>query len=271
MRCLLLPCALLAVLALGSVSAGAAPRAFAHAHESRALAAGSAELEPSATFRAGRERYFARLDGRLELEQGLTPALQLGLALNLTSQSRDVVGALGDIERVSESELAGASIELHYQLSDAAADVVGSALYLQTTLGARGTWFDAKLIADRALGRWLLAANLSGEYELRSIRNAEGSEPATALTLEPTLAVAYAVAGGVSLGLELRAPLGVTGDPRSSALFAGPVASWAQGRFWGVCGVQPQLFALSGASPNSQLALEQRERVQLRLLLGVSL
>lgn len=266
-----LPCALLAVLALGTVDASAAPRAFAYSHESRALPAGSAELEPSATFRVGREHYFARVDGRLELEQGLTSALQLGLALNLTSQSRDVVGSLGELERVSESDLAGASLELHYQLSDAAADALGSALYLQTTLGARGTWLDARLIADRALGRWRLATNLAGELELRSVRHAEGSELATALTIEPALAAAYVVAEGVSLGLELRAPLGVTGDQRSSALFAGPVASWAQGSFWGVCGVQPQLVALSGASPDSQLALEQRERVQLRLILGASL
>jgi hypothetical protein len=271
MRCPLLPCAWLAALALGAGSASAAPRAFAYNHESRALPAGSVELEPSTTFRVGRARYFARVDGRVELEQGLTSALQLGLALNLTSQSRDVVGTLGGIDRVSESDLAGGSIELHYQLSDAAADVLGSALYLQSTLGARGTWFEAKLVGDRAVGRWLLAANLTGEYALRSVRNTEGSELTTALTLEPALAAAYAIAEGVRLGLELRAPLGLTGDERSSALFAGPVASWAQGKFWGVCGVQPQLVALSGASPDSQLALEQRERVELRLLLGVSL
>ena len=124
---------------------------------------------------------------------------------------------------------------------------------------------------DRALGKWLLAGNLTAEYELEPIRTDEGTELETALVLEPAFAAGYRVARGVSLGIELRAPLGLSGEHKSAPLFGGPVISWADARFWGSLGVQPQLVAFSGASSGSILNLDQHERVQVRLILGLVL
>jgi hypothetical protein len=241
-----------------------------YTQESRVEAVGESELEPWTTFRVGRERYYSALDARLALQHGLTEALQLSLFWNFSSYSQDVVSASGSIERVSGSELTSASCALKYQLSDAAADALGSALLLETTLGPRQTVLEGKLIADRALGRWRLAANLGLAYGLEPIRNDEGSELEVALALAPGAAVAYGL-GDVSLGVELHAPLGLSGDDQSAPLFAGPVVSWAEGELWVALGAQAQLVALTGASAGHNLALARHERVEVRLLVGLEL
>jgi hypothetical protein len=141
-------------------------------------------------------------------------------------------------------------------------------LYLETTVGPTETELEGKLIADLTLGKVLLAANLSAEYEIEPIRNEEGTELETAFVLEPTMALAYLLPRGFSLGLELRAPLGLTGEHQSSTLFGGPVLGWVDRRFWATLGVQPQLVALSGQSPDSDLDLEHHERVEVRLIAG---
>ena len=266
-----LPCALVATLVLVSGTAAATERSFAYTQESRVAAAGETALSPWTTFRVGRERYYSALDARLELEHGLTEALQLSLYWNFTSSSQDVVTSLGSIERVSDSELASASCELKYRLSDAAADALGSALYFEATLGPQQAALDGKLIADRALGPWRLAANLGVQYRLEPTRSDAGTELETELLLEPAAGAAYTIGHNVSLGLELHAPLGLTGDQTSAPLFGGPVLSWADRDFWAALGVQAQLLALSGASPDNHLALARHERVALRLLLGLEL
>ena len=253
--------------------AAAVERTFVYTRESRVLSPGASELEPWTTFRAGRERYFSRLDARLGLQHGLLEGLQAALYWNFFSQSQDVVRdpLTGEIERLSESQLAGASLELEYQLSDPSADLLGSALYLESTLGPRETELAGKLIADAYLGKLLLAANLSAVYELEPVRNDEGTDLESAFSLEPALAAAFMLPRGFSLGLELRAPLGLTGEQKSSTLFGGPVLSWVDRGFWAALGVQPQLIALSEKSPDSHLDLQQHERVEVRLIAGWSL
>jgi hypothetical protein len=265
--------ALSASILVGVLSAGSAAaseRAFVYTQESRVLSPGASELEPWTTFRLGRERYFSRLDARLELEHGLLPGLQAALYWNFFTQSQDVVQdpLTGEIERVSQSEFSSASFELKYQLSDPSADLLGSALYLESTLGPRETEIEGKLIADLYVGKLLLAANLGAEYELEPIRSEEGTELETALTLEPALGAALLLPHGFSLGLELRAPLGLTGEEKSSTLFGGPVVGWVDRGMWATLGVQPQLVALSGSSPDSHLDLHHHERIEVRLIAG---
>jgi hypothetical protein len=99
----------------------------------------------------------------------------------------------------------------------------------------------------------------------------EGSELETELWLTPTLAAAYMLPHGVSLGLELRAPIGVAGEAESATVFGGPVVRWADQGFWTAIGVEPQLFALSGKTPGRRLDLTDRERLEVRLLAGFML
>ena len=270
---------LAAPLALGAALFSSQPalasnRSFVYTQESRVLAPGESELEPWTTFRVGRSRYYSAIDGRLELEHGVAQGLQLALYWNFSTQTRDVVQVQDSLTRaltrVSESEFASASVELKYQLSDPVADVLGSALYLETTLGPRESELEGKVILDRSVGKWLLAANLIAELELEPVRNADGSELETALVLEPTIAAAYQFSHG-SIGLELRAPLGIAGEAESATLFGGPVARFSDRGFWLALGVQPQLAAFSGQSSESRLDLNDHERLEVRLLTGFML
>lgn len=257
-------------LASWASSARAAERAFATTEESATLEPGASQLSPWTTFRAGRERYFSRLEGELRLEHGLMPGLELGLRWGFASQSRDrVIDPLGEIERDAESELTGATFALKYRFTDRHADALGSALQLASSVGPRRSQLAGRVVVDRGFGKLLLAANLSADYQLEPRRDADGTELRAAFTLEPGLAAAYALPAGFGLGLELRAPLGLSGEPESSALFGGPVVSWTDRRLWLVLGVQPQLVALSGRTPERSLDLTARERIEVRLLAGL--
>jgi hypothetical protein len=257
---------------LASASAFADVRSFVYTQESRVLAPGESELEPWTTFRLGRTHYYSALDGRLELEHGLAQNLQLALYWNFATVTQDVVQdtLTGELGRVTSSEFSSASAELKYRLSDPTADLLGSALYLEATLGPRESELEAKAIFDRSIGPWLFAGNLIGELELEPVRNSDGSELKKALVLTPTLAAAYQFSHG-SVGLELRAPLGLSGEADSKTLYGGPVARWSDSGMWVALGVEPQLLAFSGKSSGSRLDLNDHERLELRLLAGFML
>ena len=270
MRLAFLAAPLAVSAALVAPPAGATDRSFVYTQESRVLAPGESELQPWTTFRAGRRRYYSAIDGRLGLAHGLTPGLQLTLYWNFSSRTQDVEqdSLTRELVRVTDSDFAGASAELKYQLSDPTADVVGSALYVATTLGPRESELVGKLIVDRRIGNWVLGANLNAELEIESIRDADGSELETGVLIEPILAAAYALPRGVSVGLEVRAPLALAGEGQSRALFGGPVARFSDRRFWAALGIQPQLAAFSGQSADTRLDLSYHERVEVRLLAG---
>lgn len=266
----LLALALASGAALHSLAAGAAVRSFAYTQESLVLSPADSELTAWSTFRAGQSRYYSALDGRLELAHGLASGLELGLFWNFSSETRDVVtdSLTLELERRSSTEFASASAELKYRFSDRAAELLGSALKLAATLGPRQSDLAARLIVDRSLGKWLLAANAVGRLELVARRGDAGSELETAVVLEPSIAAAYELLRGASLGVELRAPLGLSGDRKSSTLFGGPVLRLADQRMWATFGVEPQLLALAGESVGSSLDLNQHQRLEVRLLAG---
>ncbi len=265
------------LLAWGAVfvamPAAATIRSFAYTQESRVLGPGQSELAPWTTFRVGQSRYYSALDGRLELQHGAVQRLQLALFWNFRTETRDVVSdsLTRELSRVTVSELASASAAIKYQLSDSAADLLGAALYFETTLGPRQSELAARVIVDRSMGAWLLAANAIGELALVPIRNAEGAQLDSALSLQPTLAVAYLLPHGASVGLELRAPWIVTGEAKSATLFGGPVARIADDGMWAALGLEPQLLAFSGSSEGSRLDLRHHQRLEVRLLAGFML
>lgn len=256
--------------ALGSVTASATVRSFGYTHESDVLGAGQTELQPWTTFRAGQSRYYSALDARLGLEHGFARGLELGLYFAFRSETRDVVASslTQELVRLHESELLGSAATLKYSFSDRRADVLGSAVYADALLGPRQSQLRARLIVDRSIGNWLVAGNLLGALGLESRRGAEGSELETRVVLEPSVAGAYRLPHGVSLGLELRAPLGLSDDAKSRTLFGGPVLRFADQRMWATLGVQPQLAAFSNQSAGSRLDLNEAQRLEVRLLAG---
>jgi hypothetical protein len=270
---LALPSLLSLSLALLAGTAPAAERAFVYVEESPVLAPGTSELEPWTIFSVGRERYYSELDGRLGIERGISRALQLSLFWSFETRTRDVLAdeLTGKLERVSESELAGASLQAKYQLSDPLLDLVGCALLLETTLGPHASELAASVALDRALRRLLVVVNFASAYRLVPVRNVAGSDLETSFVLEPRLGASWLLPGGFRAGVELRAPLGLAGADDGAAIFGGPALGWATDGFWAALGALPQLIAFSRKSPGSRLDLSEHERLHVRLLAGLLL
>jgi hypothetical protein len=261
---------------LGTVAtwpAQASERRFTLTYESGVLSPGHVELEPWTTFRFGRERYFSRFDQRLEFEFGVVDNLQTALYWNFSAATADVQDAMGTVTRESALEFQGISSEWKYKLSDPVADVLGSALYLEGSLGPSEAEIEAKVILDKRVGSLLLAANLVGEYELEFEREPGGeAETETELKTELDLGASYFLTPDVTLGLELQQVSEIhEGELEYAVLYGGPVLAVAREGWWAALTVAPQLVAFKGASQNSRLDLDHNEKLRARLLLGFDL
>jgi hypothetical protein len=242
--------------------AAASERRFTYTYESNVLHVGGREIEPWNTFRIGRSEHYSRLDTRLEAEMGVTDRLQTSIYLNLKSVSADTVAG-----RESSTEIEGISSEWKWKLSDPVADRFGCALYGEVSGGPAAFELEGRLIADKRVGRWLGAVNVSYEHEWEF---EEVGETERESTFEVTAGSAWFVKPSLSLGVEVRSHTAfLPGDePTRSALFAGPVLSYARGGWWITASVMPQLLALAGKS-DGRLDLVEHERVEARILFGL--
>lgn len=262
-----------AVLA-GSGRARASERRFAYTYESAVLPAGQVELEPHTTWRVGRDRFYNRLDERLELELGLTSRLQTAFYLNFSG----VREAGADGQLATSFELGGVSSEWKLRLLDPVADAVGLALYGEITVGPEEEELEAKLILDRRFGNLLVALNLVAELEIE-LEDADEAE--VELAFEADLGIAWFFSPSFALGVEIRGHNIVEhGELESSAWFAGPTVSYARRRWWFAMSVLPQIIAAVEEEPNEAgvapegerlLDLTHHERLEARVVFGVHL
>ena len=93
--------------------------------------------------------------------------------------------------------------------------------------------------------------------------------------MEASLGIARDLGKHWSLGLELRDhnELPDYSEWENTALFLGPVLSYRQESWWAALTVMPQIYGANfrgNPDRNSSLELEGHERVDIRLLFGVS-
>jgi hypothetical protein len=252
----------LVVFTLSAAAAAASERHFTYTYESAVLRPGAWEIEPWATFRAGRSDFYSRLDTRLEAELGLSDRLQTALYLNMKAVTADLPGG----GRASSSELEGISSEWKLKLSDPVADRAGFALYGELGAGPSEIELEGKLILDKRVGRFLGALNLVAEHEW----SFEEPQTEREKKFEVDAAGCFFLSPRLTVGLELRSHTVVPpgAEPTRSALFLGPTLSYASRSWWIAASVMPQLRALAGAS-DGQLDLEEHERVEVRVLFGL--
>lgn len=253
---------------LAPAFAGANERHFTYTYESATLPPGHKEIEIWSTPRIGRDSYFYRIDQRVEFEVGILDRWQASLYLNGMVQTSEVMP--GVLE--SETELQGISIENKIKLLDPVADAVGLALYAEVGLGADETELEAKLILDKRLGSVHLAANLVGELELEA-EGAAGMEVEMEkdIILEADLGASYFVASNFGIGAELRNRNVLhDGELEYSALFAGPVVSYATDDWWLAFTFFAQLPSLGGDISGDRV-LTEHEKIEARLLVSFHL
>jgi len=255
-------CALLSLLLLCAAPGSATERRFGFVSESSVLAAQHRELEPWVTLRSGRAGFHNRFENRLEMEFGMTDALQAALYFNWDGQASD-----GPSGRAVESGLPGASVELKGRMSDGATRAFGSAWYAEVSASPIEYELEAKLIADRRIGGLLLAANAIAEWEAEY---ESPGEPHQELKLDFVFGGSYLVAPSLSAGFEARfASVLEDGDElEHAAVFVGPVVSLLSGGWWITLSVPNQVFSPHGAT-DGRLDLAEYERLQARLLVGM--
>lgn len=249
---------------LCSAPAHANTRHFSYVYETAVLAPGERELELWTTWRTGRHRYYSAFDQRLELEFGVADRLMLAAYVNFGAASQEF--AFGRTE--TSSEFRGVSIEAKYQLSDPNFDALGFALYAELSAGPNEYEIESKLLFDKRLGDFLLAANLVSELEWERV----GTETERELLLVPMLAAMYQPTPALALGIEVRNDnLVEHGELESSGLYGGPSVAYAGSGWWSTLTFLPQLVALKGARPQEALLLDNKERYELRLLVATHL
>jgi len=255
-----------AVVGLLTTSASANERRFTYTYESAVLNPGDAELEPWTTFRLGREDYYSRMDNRLEFEVGVVEGLQTAWYFNWSSTTQDTDGV-----RVSESSFKSVSSEWKLKLTDPVADALGSAFYVEGSLGPAEAELEAKLIFDKRLGDVIVAANLVGEHEWEF----EQDETEREISAEAVFGLAWMASERMSFGLEVRNANEIKPDDgwENSAVYAGPVFGFASEKWWTTFTVLPQLLKLKGEEEDEgrSLVLSGRERLEARVLFGFHL
>jgi hypothetical protein len=249
--------ALLGVLLLPA-AVRANERHFSYAYESAVLAPGDRELEIWTTYRNGRDTRYTRFDERLEFEIGLVPGLQTSFYLNITAIGQEASG-----QELSKSTEVSVSNEWKWRLLDSSLDPIGLALYFEVTGAVDELELEGKLIVDKRIGNFLIAANFVAEHEWEYGIGQTGKD----LHLDGYLSAGWFFTPRFMIGVEAwNANIISGGTWEHSAFFLGPVASYTGDGWWVTLTALPQLPAFKSPEGGGKYVFTDYERFQARLL-----
>jgi len=250
-------------------------RRFTYTYEPEVLPQGGMEFEQWVTLGTQRTKggevkkeNFNRWDLREELEYGVTDRYSVSLYLNARAESFRDVGA-SPVENKSEFTFKGISIENRYMVLNPAEHAVGLTLYLEPRFSGDEAELEEKIIIGQRHGDWKWAFNLTHATEWEdNFHSTEGE-------LEASFGVARDFGKQWSLGLEFRDhnELPEYRKWENTALFLGPVVSYRQEKWWAALTIMSQIYGVNfGEDPddNRHLELEGHERVNIRLIVGIS-
>ncbi len=245
-------------------------RIFNYIYQSGVLGKDQKELEIWTTLRTGREDYYRRIDTRAEFEIGLGKRLQTAFYLNYSSKASGIMtDTVSTLERESDFSF---SNEWKVKLSDPAADIVGSAIYGELTIGTAEFEAELKVILDKQIGLTTHALNITFEPEWEWGPEKGQIKAEAEYKFEFDYGVGVMLGKGWTLGAEIRNPNVYVDDSWAhSALYAGPTVSFSRNDFWVNLTFMPQVIGLRGKTPGQGLNLEEFERYQVRLLFMVGL
>jgi hypothetical protein len=265
----------IALISVGSSRCFSQDRNFARTYQSNIIPKDVIDLEYWNTLRMGKKGDYSPyefgriLDQRLELEVGLGGNVQTAFYLNVSHSSLLPLGG----DAISSSTVTGFSNEWKWKLSDPVADGLGSALYGELSVNGTDVEFEGKVILDKRFGKSLVAFNLTGEAEIEAEAEDGEVEQEGEFPVQLDLGYTYLFSPQFGIGIEATNHNEFTEDGlEHSVLFAGPTIFVASGRVFGILNVQPQIRNLhtSDVAPGN-LVLDEHEKIQARLLIGMSL
>ncbi|MFN8254170.1 MAG: hypothetical protein U0W24_00680 [Bacteroidales bacterium] len=251
-------------LFLSALTINAQDRLFTYTYQSTVLNQGQKELEIWNTVRTGRDDFYLRLDNRTEFEIGLGKNIQTAFYLNLTTKTKTIEeNAIKSLETENEISF---SNEWKWKLLDPVANPIGLALYGEYGIGSKEFEFEGKLIIDKKMNNFTIAANGIYEAELAPafLNNEMEWEKETKMDLN--LALAYSFSPKFHLTMEnAYRNVFVEGNLEHSAIYSGLGVSCVQDKFWINFTILPQIKSFKGETNNS-LNLNEFEKAQFRLL-----
>ena len=250
-------------------------RRFTYVYEPETLPQGVLEFEQWMTWRTQRTKdaevkqgNYNRWEFREELEYGVTDRYSLSLYLNTQAESfRDF--SESPAKSRSSFDFTGISLENRYLLLNPATHRVGLTLYLEPRFSGDEAELEEKIILGQRYGSWKWAFNLSHATEWADqLHSTEGE-------VEASFGLARDLGKHWALGLELRDHNELPDYSRweNTALFLGPAVGYRQEKWWATLSVLPQVFGANfNGNPggNSHLELEGHERLNVRLIFGIT-
>lgn len=250
-------------------------RRFTYTYEPEVLPAGAAEFEQWITLRTQRtsggdvkQENYNLWELREELEYGVTDNYSVSLYVNTSAESFRDHSQSPPMDS-SSFKFDGISIENRYMVLNPANHKVGLTLYLEPRYSGEQAEIEEKIILGQRFGDWKWAFNIVHATEWSdNLHTVEGE-------LEADLGIARDLNRHWSLGLELRDHNELPDYSRweNTALFLGPVVSYRQEKWWATLAVLPQIYGanfIGNPDDVSNLDLEGHERVNIRLLIGIS-
>ncbi|MFM2290767.1 MAG: hypothetical protein RIS29_580 [Bacteroidota bacterium] len=259
------------VMIMSIATTYAQDRLFTYTYQSNVLNKGQREIEVWNTFRTGKQNYFARLDNRTEFEIGLGKNLQTAFYLNLSTKT-NAVDLAGSKIFQTENEISFSN-EWKYKLMDPVANPIGLALYGEYGIGVNEYELEGKVIVDKKIGNFTVAANAIYEMELEpEYSNNELELEAEEHKADLNISAAYALSPKFNLTIESAYRNVIAkGKLEHSALYAGAGLSYSSDKFLLNFTVMPQISSFKGENTGAKLNLNEFEKVQCRLLFSYAL
>jgi len=252
-------------------AAAADNRIFTYTYEPEVEPRGDWEVEHAVTLGAGRTAAIGQADYQNwqfnhEIEHGFTDRYTASLYVNhsYTTFKDPATGT-----RTSHYEWTGFSVENRYQILNPADHAVGLTLYLEPSYDGQNAELEQKIILGQRIGDWKWAVNLTHATEWSEhFAENEGE-------LEFSFGLARFLNRHWTLGLEVRDhnELPSYKEWENTAVFAGPVVSYHRSQWWAAMSVMPQIYGANfqgNVDSNTHLELEGHERVNARMIFGVS-
>ncbi len=241
-------CVVAIVIAYTPSSLHANERRFGFVYESSVLSPHVRELETWNTYRTHSKYFSRRFDQRFEYEFGVVNNLMSALYFNYTWKLADSSQGALNSGTVASSE-ASISSEWKYKVMDRTADAIGMALYGEATLGLNEVEFEGKLIFDKQIEKFLVAANFVIEHESEAEVEKGAVLNETSQHYEIAAGIAYAINNNFSLGIEARSIHKRKDNITTlSTLYAGSTLSYSAENWWVVLSLLPELSTSKGTA-----------------------
>jgi hypothetical protein len=208
-----------------TIPAVAGSRRFTYVYEVTTSPPGDVEIENWITWKTHRpdDHGFNQVDFRHELEFGITEKFQAAIYLADWNYHRGVsAGERG-------FALSGSALELIYNFTNPVADPIGLAAYQEFQAGYRRFESESKLLAQKNLGKFVVAYNatLEAEWEGESLAEREGE-------FQQSLGLSYEISPRLLVGAEFVHEVAFPdwAEAEPGKFFAGPNISIRHRTYW---------------------------------------